>query len=690
MKRHARRTLAMALALSMYATTAGQESPAGPRRYALLVGVTSFTAPAMQKFNLEGPANDVALFRSVLERTFRVPSSAIVSLAGHPADAAARPTRANIERELRRLRDTVSPGDHVVVLLAGHGSQQPADHDPADPEPDGLDEIFLPSDAMGWDGEKGHVANAVVDDDVKEWVGAIRNKGASVWLVADACHSGTLTRATTTRARARGIPADALIPAAALRAARRRAPAATGGAFELSPDAADIAALYAANMVETTPELPMPDRSGPVHGLFTYTLAQVLSQHTEAMTYRELLQRVIDRYRAEGFYPTPAFEGAGLDREVLGERAAADRPRFTLGAQTDAGWPLDAGSIHGLTAGSILEVFPPVESTDANRAVGHVRVASVRPAHAIVQPVPFAGTPAPAAERLVPGSRARTKYHEFGDLRLRVAAERASPRAVDDALNTLSARTGGLAERVVAPAPADWFVRIDRNRVSLVPARDPSTPPLTVGAVTDPALPDLLADKVRRIARVANLTRLSAYRDGQAALQVTLLRWRPGAKNGLPLLASDTEPRIAIGDSLQIVVKNTGAVPLDVTLLYVTAHYGIIPLFPRADSALDNRIDPGMERALEPIKVQDPVGWESVVALGVLSMLRYENFRGLAQESLERARPSAGGAPSPARRLLEEALYGDASARRARDEDLGRFAISVASVHVVQASPRHR
>jgi hypothetical protein len=176
--------------------------------------------------------------------------------------------------------------------------------------------------------------------------------------------------------------------------------------FELSNAAADIVALYAADVTEGTPELPMPDRNGPVHGLFTYTLTRVLTEHAGPMTYRELVQRVNDRYRAEGFGPTPAFEGGGVDREVLSERAPRGRPTFVIEAgPSDTRWTLAAGSIHGLTRGSILEVFPPGGSASNATPIGHVRVIDVRPTTAIVEAIPPAKVSAPRATRIVLGSR---------------------------------------------------------------------------------------------------------------------------------------------------------------------------------------------------------------------------------------------------------------------------------------------
>ncbi len=85
--------------------------------------------------------------------------------------------------------------------------------------------------------------------------------------------------------------------------------------------------------------------------------------------------------------------------------------------------------------------------------------------------------------------------------------------------------------------------------------------------------------------------------------------------------------------------------------------------FPITDRELDNRIDPGRDRTLEPVDITaDPLGWESVIAIGVESTLRHENFRLLAQESLPDARGPSARPPSAVRTLLESALWDSISA----------------------------
>src|SRR5208283_1122233 len=83
------------------------------------------------------------------------------------------PTRANIQREFARLAEVAQPGDQVMILMGGHGSQQPeseASKNGPDPELEGLDQIFLPRDTGVWDGEKRTVASAIINDEVGLWL----------------------------------------------------------------------------------------------------------------------------------------------------------------------------------------------------------------------------------------------------------------------------------------------------------------------------------------------------------------------------------------------------------------------------------------------------------------------------------------------------------------------------------------
>lgn len=654
-------------------------------RRALLIGVTDFQNPRLKARGLKGPANDVELFRQILTRTpLSVPAANITILSGDRTDPALRPTRANIEREFARMAQVSKKGDQIAILMAGHGSQQPADADPADEEPDGLDEIFLPADVAGWDGKIGRVRNAIVDDEIRTWVDGIRNTGAFVWLIFDACHSGTMARGLEVE---RQIPMSDLIPAEAIEATRRHSNlrgATATNVIGLPDSAGDVAALYAAHMAETTPEKPLPNADSPIHGLFSYTIADILSQSSGALTYRELALRVLQHYRSMPRYsPTPLFEGGGLDREVLGQRMWPERPQILLGERTAAGpWALRAGSVHGLTVGSTLELFPPAGTAAGDTRIGYVKVVAVEATSARVVPVAYDGVAAPQASRLAVGSRARVTYFEFGDLRLKVGFEPLpAPTRIERVLSTLSESTNGLAYRV-GSAPVDWFVRLVDGRVVLAPADHSQTDgrnQFLVSRVDDPNMPALLSSALKKIARAKNLMRLASASGAGPHLDLRVFRYATASADaGRPLFSTPGDVAIRAGEFVEFRVRNDGGRPIDLTVLYIDAAFGIQPLYPARDREVDNQVKPGEERVLGRFAVTDaPLGWESAVAIAVESSTVRQNFSTLAQDSLEVRRNSDATPPSPLRELLEQAMFGVQDRTRGVNVNPGPFVIKV-------------
>ena len=150
--------------------------------HALLIGVTKY--PSLEeKLWLRGPEHDVAIMADLLQKRFKVDSKNIRKLAGWPDKAEDRPTKANIRKAFTDLAKQLKSGDAVMILFSGHGSQQPANPNPTNIEPDGLDELFLPADTAKWDEAKRTVAGAIIDDEVGEWVTELRKTGAFVWII---------------------------------------------------------------------------------------------------------------------------------------------------------------------------------------------------------------------------------------------------------------------------------------------------------------------------------------------------------------------------------------------------------------------------------------------------------------------------------------------------------------------------
>ena len=102
-------------------------APARAEIRAVLVAVSEYTAPIP---SLEGPPNDAAALRTVLEAQG---AKDIVTLRDGQA------TRANIRGALEAIGKRSKPGDWVIFFYAGHGAQAKA-RDAT--EADGMDEFL--------------------------------------------------------------------------------------------------------------------------------------------------------------------------------------------------------------------------------------------------------------------------------------------------------------------------------------------------------------------------------------------------------------------------------------------------------------------------------------------------------------------------------------------------------------------
>lgn len=350
--------------------------PSGDWRYALIIACTRYDYLG-DEAALEGPLHDVELMRNLLARKFGFARNNIRVLAEEQARAASRPTYRNIRREFKALASRVKRGDQVVVLFSGHGSQLP-DDDPEnddDPEIDGLDEILCPADMKDeFDYDTMSLPNALRDDEMAEWLMAIRKKQADVCVIIDACHSGTAVRGLE---RVREIAPESLVPAEVLQKVRvagtrglngSSADYVDGISTSQQADLGDIVAIYAAQPHETTIELPLPvdasydDRK--MYGLLTWTMAKVLAESEEPLSYRELVQRIHASYVESlgRLGPTPLIEGNGRDRQFLGNREFKDRSRLVIQPKGSR-FELNAGQIHGITQNSVLAVYPPPDRT---------------------------------------------------------------------------------------------------------------------------------------------------------------------------------------------------------------------------------------------------------------------------------------------------------------------------------------
>jgi hypothetical protein len=696
--------------MSIAASDAGAAEPAKKAAgYALLVGCTRYEI-LNESLQLQGPANDVLMFQDLLVRQFGFSKDSITILSEGRGESA-RPTRGNIQREFQRLTQAAKPGDQVVILLAGHGSQAP-NLDIADSSERGrtpLRKIFLPADVDKWDGAKHQVANAITEEDFHNWLNEIRKSGAFLWVIVDACHSGGMVRGVGEEV-VRQVPPDVLIPKEVLDAAqarfaargdRTRGEATEEPALKFASEERAMVVVYAAQGSEVTVEKTLPDNStgGKCRGLFSYTLCQVLEQAAHQITYKELIQRVQAKYIEAGrCFPTPLVQGLDRDREVLGTVLWPGRSLILLNKDEEQGLKINAGAIHGLTEGTILGVFPPAGQSRGDKPLGYVRVEDLLTLESRVATCEHEGI-ATDRDRLPAGGVCEVAVVDYGDMKLSVATDpldnrmQAIPQEQQQKLTmileNLSSEEGALVRLPSDRRRADWLLRWDGGRIYLIPAS---------GAMTSPSgdLPSLygpapdgeqaspwLGRRLTQIARAQNLKRLASSIEeserGENGIRIGLdvrLRSHSRDQKGQSVSTDDRGLTFFDDDRLMLRLSNPNRFPVDVTLLYINGGFGIDTLYPERGEI--NRLDPGEIVPPLLLKIDGKTsGQEHLVAIVVRGTASQPvDFTALSQPTLEAARgtdgiPGHGPLDSPLGQLLSQAMFASGNTRSASRETLG-------------------
>ena len=594
-----RATVRTLVAISMLLTA----TMAAAERHALLVGVSAY--PALRaELQLRGPRNDVALVRTLLQ-AHGFDRGNIRVLADGIDDTHAQPRRAAILAELQRLADRADRGDFIYVHFAGHGAQQPTRPGKPQPEPDGLDELFLPQDVGPWDGSVGAVRNAIRDDEIGTALARIRARGAFVWAVFDTCHAGDITRAAVddeVRER-RVVPAGLGIPPAEIEAAQQaaaradpNAPPERGwlGASGSASGWGGYVYFFAAQPGETTPERPLPegDRDRRPRGLFTYTLLEVLAT-SSAATYRQIGERLLQRYAARGVRAiTPLFEGDSLDAGAFGQTLRAASRQWPLRRGAD-GLEIPAGALHGLDEGARLVLLAHAAERN-DQALGELRATRVELLRAVLEPAsgPLpANLPADAVARLV---ELRPRFA----LRVALASEGATTppssraRRVIDALRR-DPPEGLSIEWVEARQPADLRLHLSEDVLWLLPAdgmwvrSGAARSPSVALSQTENELREALVAALRRIARATHLLRIaSSNAAGATSAEPLSLGIAVERNDGrqAPGVATSDIVSLAPRDRLAINIENRALTPFDITILSIDGRYGIELIYPGAES----------------------------------------------------------------------------------------------------------
>ena len=648
--------------------------------HALLIGASQY--PNLEeRFWLRGPANDMTLVATYLttQAPVRFDPGNVTILADGVAGAASDPTLAAIRAAFAELTEKVQPGDFVYLHFSGHGSQAPA-ADP-DSELDGLDELFLPMDIGPWNDTVGSVENALADDEIGQMLDALRAKGADVWAVFDACHSGTATRAAPSgdedvRTRqlapeALGIPAEVL-DEATMRALPqspdpRRPPAAPVVAPVPKPASGNhpegrLVAFFAAQTDEVTPEKRLPaGKPGRVpQGVFTYALFEALAEYPGA-TYAQIGQEVLRKYSVKNMArSTPLFEG-DLDAVVF---SADPAPRVAQWPATveEAGFSLPAGNLHGLAEGEVMAVMPTAGAA-TEEAIGFAMLRRTDTFTALAEPVQRDGLTLP--EPLPRGIYLR-KLGADVDFTLTVALPEPGSAPADrlaPALETLREEAGPRLAFVEAGAEADLRLAVipespRLDAIWILPstglAEDLAmTPSVATQDKTGEELAVTLADTLIHMAKAINLMKLGGAVSGtDLAMSVDLMTRSPDNRT-LRALPTTPVPRLIPDDEIHVEAANDNDFPVDLNVLYIGSDYSVTHMF-------TGRLGPGDRLKKGLLRITDEAfGRDRLVMVMTPAATHQavEDLSFLSQDAVEMTRAASSASAAAPRLGLAGALF---------------------------------
>lgn len=578
------------LSLSIFALPALAE---GEVR-AVLVGVGDYL---YLDADLKGPVHDVGLMaRTLMKRGVKAEDIRVLADAeADLPDGAQRgaPDRKEILQVFEQAIVDSNAGDTVFFYFSGHGAQAP---DQDGDEGGGLDEIFLPRDAKGWNSAIGEVENAIRDDTFGRFAHLAAERGVKLVAVLDACHSGTGFRALgTQKGQARFITSDTLgLPDEIdTRAQPQSASAAPTGEFVY---------LYAAQSDQRAFEYPVGEGEAQRwHGDFTRALTSVL-QEEPVLSWSTLVALATDRMAARSgqAVQTPDIEGTLSDAAVPGSDAPGLR-RITVNGTT-----LDSGVLGDVTAGSTYDLFASLTAKDP---VGQAVVEAVTAQDATLrylEPLPVVKVTHAELLKRAPDVSLSVALSEAAAAHL----EKLQSGAVDLLRESL--------DFPLAPVgtAADYTLDLSEGRFVWVGANGILD---ADGAGTSPRFDIEDPDPIAIVARVltANVARARLDRallqigSGGSALSFSLIATgpsvsfsvKPGRVAGRKCRAAQTVPIAVEGkvsahhcDELHVEIQNPTSKMQDVTVLYSDPENGISMIWP--PSNLSNRLESGAQKTL--------------------------------------------------------------------------------------------
>ncbi len=609
-------------------------SPAANTEYnklALLVGIDDYKYIS----DLRGTVNDVKNMKALLVESFGFPDDEqhIRVLTNSEA------TRDAIINAIEEHLIAKATKDSIVVFhYSGHGSQL-KDPEGGD-ETDGWDETLVAYDSGHAD---PHPNRDITDDEINELLQKLTDKTPNVTLIFDSCHSGTASRgsglARTAAPDMRPAPKREHTLAGSTRAVSQRK-------NDLRPENSRYALISGSKAEELSYELNVDGQS---HGAMTWHLADQIRRVGENATYKDVMDVVKARVSAKYPVQHPQLEGPGEDQFVFGNKGLATAP-FIKASPVDGNLiTLAAGQVHGVTKGSVYEVYPPgTKSFVTDRK-------SI--AQAQVTAVDITTSMAKITQGAVdkPASRAVEREHYWPDVTLDVYFKDANK---SKAVKEIKAKLSEFEHinSVDTESGYDLLIREDDGSI-ITEAGDPTEISPRV-AVTDP---DAVSRVVKQVEHWAMWFNTLGIENQQPELGVEFeIKIAEGARDSARRLA-DREVDLTLMEGEQFTIKVTNKSPqnLYIALLDLSSDGSVDVLYPVGGQQEFVAPDKTWSKRLETFV---PKGYDSVRdVLKLIATSNFADFNFLKQHAVPRGQKlenTRGGSRNPLEQLLASAALG--------------------------------
>lgn len=320
-----------------------------PRKYALIIGINRYLYME-KKSQLEGCVNDAKLIGSILVDKFNFEEDNIVYLLDEDA------SRDRILEEMEKLTETISEGDILVFHYSGHGSRCKVKTAYTD-EGSGKENCILPTDDSE-PGDGGKIFREIRDHQFNSWLQRIAKITPYTTLIFDACHSGTMTRGSTTSSNVRQLPSSVRNQPATLAQNRATQTAGSNSSGWLNLNDSFVV-ISGCRDTQTSKETWFTqDGEKARHGVLTRNLANALMQAQPGSTYRDIFEIACAGVIARANSQNPQIEGR-IDREIFGVKDIEPLRYIPITKVDGNNITVGGGVAHGLRIGSKWAIYPP-------------------------------------------------------------------------------------------------------------------------------------------------------------------------------------------------------------------------------------------------------------------------------------------------------------------------------------------